>query len=243
LQLASVNSQGTKAHAVAEVGNANGTDCIRPWFLPDPGFSTPADYGQVVQLHENASPSGYGQLDMGTGGNGIRDSIEGCGTLGGTNDFYIGGTVLTKPGGTQGPEAQGVQKLFDWDPNASVSGTGANAKVVNSCATSGGCSCPGSPSGGCPNGTYTSPRIAIVPLCSSSQSTCVLGGPSRSSITITNFLSFFISGCNGVANTCHQGGGNLEIDATYIGIAGQNFSAGGSPVAGDSFLHTIYLIR
>lgn len=243
LSLAGVTSQGTKAHAVAEVGSANGTACMRPWFLVDPSFVTPTDYGQTVQLHEDLGPSGYSQLNVGGGGNGIRTAIEQCANIGGTNDFYIGASVPTKPGGTQGPEAQGVDQIIKWDPGASVSGTGSSAEVVGSCATSGGCTCSGNPGNVCPNGPYTSPRVAVVPLCDgATDPNCAVGGKAGGPITITNFLTFFITGCNGVVNSCKPGG-NVEIDATLIGTAGSNFASGGSAVGGDSFLKTIYLVR
>jgi hypothetical protein len=243
LSLAGVSSQGTKAHAVAEVGSANGTTCMRHWFLVDPDFVTPADYGQTVQLHEDLGPSGYSQLNVGGGGSGIRTAIEQCTNNGVNNDWYIGAVVGTKPGGTQGPEAQGVKDIIDWDKGASVSGTGASTQVVGSCATSGGCTCPGNPSSVCPNGPYTSPRVAVVPLCDgATDPNCAVGGKAGGPITITNFLTFFITGCNGVVNDCSPGG-NVEIDATLIGTAGSYFSAGGSAVGGDSFLKTIYLVR
>jgi Flp pilus assembly protein TadG len=241
--LANVTSQGVRAHAVAEVTAANGTGCLRPWFMPDPGFVTPADYGQVVTLHSNLAPSGYEQLNVGSGGSGIRTAIEQCATIGSSSNFYIGATVPTKPGGTNGPEAQGVQSLFDWDPGATVSGTGTSTQVTGSCATSGGCTCSGNPGNVCPNGPYVSPRVVVVAMCNgATDGNCALGGPSGGDITITNFLTFFITGCDGTPNVCRPGG-HAEIDATLVSTAGASFSSGGSPTAGESFIKIINLIR
>jgi Putative Flp pilus-assembly TadE/G-like len=249
LRLININSQGVKAHAVADSAPANGTGCLRPWFLPAPtgsGLDTPYAYGMQVQLHENQNstgptPSGYQQLDVGSGGSAIRDAIERCASQ---VSFSIGQTVDAKPGGTQGPEAQGVQQLFDWDPNATVTGMGADTKVTGGCAEqAGGCSCPGNPNSVCPNGAYASPRIAVVAMCDPAQANCNSNGQSNGQITITNFLAFFITGCNRVPNVCKQGGGNLEIDATLIATAGDYFASGGTPVSGQSFLRTISLVR
>jgi len=252
LRLININSQGTKAHAVAWAVAANGTGCLRPWFLPTPpGLVTPGSYGLQVQLHENqaadgsSTPSGYQQLDVGAGGKDIRSAIESCLSGAALNGGYaVNQTVDTEPGGKQGPEAQGVQQLFDWDPGAVVSGTGDNTTVSGGCAeTNSGCSCPGNTNSYCPNGPKVSPRVAVVAMCDPAQATCNSNGQSNGQITITNFLAFFITGCNGVANQCKQGGGNLEIDATLISTTGMVFATGGNPLPGTSFLKTVTLIR
>ena len=67
-----------------------------------------------MQFHKNSAPSAYGQLDVGSGGADIRDAIEHCAS---GMDFVIGQTIGTKPGNTLGPEKQGINSLFDWDPD------------------------------------------------------------------------------------------------------------------------------
>lgn len=254
LQLLNITSQGTKAHAVAQAVAANGTGCLRPWFLPNPpGLTTPDSYGMQVQLHEDqtptggSTPSGYQQLDVGSGGKDIKSAIESCISGAAENGgFSVGETVATKPGGTQGPEAQGVQQLFDWDPSAAWNGvSGQGAGVTGGCAVAtGGCVCSGNTGSVCPNGPLVSPRVAVVAICDPTvDSNCNFNGQSTKPITITNFLTFFITGCNGVANKCKQGGGNLEIDAVLISTAGLDFATGGDPVPGTSFLKTVTLIR
>jgi hypothetical protein len=252
LKLAGVNSQGTKAHAVAKAAPANGTGCLRPWFLPSPpGLTTPDSYGLQVQLHENQTPDGtstpgaYQQLDVGAGGADIRSAIESCLSGAAANGgFAIDDVADTKPGGTQGPEAQGVQQLFDWDPGATVSGTGLNTKVSGGCGATNSCTCPGNTGSVCPNGSQVSPRVAVVAMCDGTvDANCNFNGKSNKPITITNFLAFFITGCNGVANVCKQGGGDLEIDATLMSTAGLSYATGGPATAGAAFLTVITLIR
>jgi hypothetical protein len=254
LQLAGVTSQGTKARAIAEAVPANGTGCLRPWFLPTPtGLTTPSSYGLQVQLHENqapdgtSTPSGYQQLDVGAGGNAIQSAIESClsGAAAG-GGFSVGDSPNTKPGGTVGPEASGVQQLIDWDPDSTVTGTGSSTKVYGGCGgTSSGCSCPGNTGSLCPNGAKVSPRVAVVAMCNgATDPNCNFNGQSTKPITITNFLAFFITGCNGVVNQCKQGGsGGLEIDATLVSTAGLLQASGGSATPGTSFLTVVSLIR
>lgn len=236
LNLLNISTQGTKAEAIAEASTANGTGCMRPWFLPDPGWNPPQSFfGTTVLLHENLSPSGYEQLNVGSGANAIRDAIENCAnnTVTGNNTWAVGESAPTKPGGSVGPERQGVDTIIGWDPGASVNASG---QVQNSCgSTLAGCSCPGA-TNGCPNGQFESPRIAIIPLCDPSQGSCMVGGPAGQSITITGFLSFFINSESGNGN-------GLIISATLIGTAGTFISSGQTPTGSGSYLKTISLIR
>jgi hypothetical protein len=249
MRFAGVNSQGTRAHAVSKLNDANGTGCLRPWFLVDPNFTTPDDFGTPEIFHENVSPSGYSQLRVdGNGGKQLEDAIEQCASIDGNKSFGIGTVVDTKPGGTQGPEAHGVQTLIDWDncngkcSNATVVGTGKDATVSGGCAdTDAGCVCKGNPGDVCPNGPHISPRVAVVALCQSSEADCNTGGPNNGSITITNFMSFFVVGCNGDVNQC-KNGSPTDINAILIGTAGKFISSGGVPT-GENFLYAITLIR
>lgn len=238
LNLLNISSQGTKAEAIAEASTANGTGCMRPWFLEDQGWVLPNDLGANVTLSANLAPSGYGQLDVGSGASAINSAITGC--VNGT--YYVGETVPTKPGAKDGPEKSGVDQLITWDPSATVtisgSGSSTTASVTNSCAnTSSGCSCPGNTGNMCPNGPFVSPRVAIVPLCNgSTDPNCDVGGPNNGNITITGFMAFFI-------NSFTNNGNSRVINATLISSAGIYVSSGGSPTGSGTFLKTISLIR
>jgi Flp pilus assembly protein TadG len=260
MNMANIQSQGTRAHAIAQIVPANGTGCMRPWFLVDKyidvdgsgkftsppdlysggatgtGYKVPDDIGTTVVFHPNPSPSGYGQVDTGPGGRAVGDAIEQC-----VSDqvFYIGETVGVKPGGTVGPEKQGVDALIQWDPNASVQigynpdGT-KNATVVNSCAPQ--CTCPGNPNSVCPNGPGVSPRVAVVPVCDPTVLQCSEGGANNGNIVIKEFLSFFVLGASG-------GGNNFHIDGVLLGSAGSLVANGGPAPPTASFLKTLVLIR
>ena len=267
MKMGSVQSQGTKAHAVAQLVPANGTGCMRPWFMidrytdtnnngmydagepygaagsPSPtGYQVPLDVGTPVTFHANLSPSGYGQVDVGNGGNAINNAIENCVS---NQVYYVGETVGVKPGSTNGPEQQGVAQVMQWDQNAWVQvtplpGGGNTATLMDSCqATT--CTCPGNVNSLCPNGPGISPRVAIVPVCSPTESGCATGGQSNNTITITEFLSFFILGYSGNGN-------NLDISAILIGSAGSVVPMGGGTPVGSvppsgSFLKAVVLIR
>lgn len=254
-----VTSQGVLATATAQVMPANSSGCMRPWFIVDrytdannngvydagdsyatPGYRVPQDIGTSVQFHLNGGPSAYGQLDVGSGGNAIRDAIRNCVT---GMTFAIGQTAATKPGNTLGPEKQGIDDLMAWDPdyNASTRPNGvrwdATAKeVVGGCAASGNCACPSS-SATCPYGGTQSPRIVQAALCAPTQPTCSGSVPGNSSITIVNILSFFITGYT-------QDSGNLVIHAVLIASAGdQNPSGGAGPGPSGAFVTITRLVR
>jgi len=259
MKMANIQSQGTKAHAIAQIVGANGTGCLRPWFIIDKytdanndgqyasppdiytpgiggtGWQVPGDIGTTVAFHNNLSPSGYFQVDVGSGGRSIKDAIEQCVT---DQVYWIGEQIGTKPGATSGPETQGVNDVISWDPNAIVQisynadGT-KKATVVNSCAPQ--CSCPGNPNSVCPNGPGISPRVFVVPVCAPTESDCALGGQNNSQITITKFLSFFMVGTSG-------SGSNLDIIVTLINSAGTLVSGGSTPPSG-AFLQTVVLVR
>lgn len=189
LQLAGIKSQRTTAHAVAKVLSANGfKGCIRPWFAIDeyndlngddkfdagdtytaPGYQLPRDLGIPVTFHDNTSPSGYGQIDVGqsNSGSALGDAITHCSTD--LQQIVLGVPIGTDPGGKVGPERSGVQQLFDWDPSAQWDQS--TGTVIDSCATT-GCACDGP----CPNGPNVSPRVVVAPVCSPLEATCAAGG-------------------------------------------------------------------
>ncbi len=238
-----VASQAIKATATARAAEANGSGCMRPWFITDkyidsngnnqydggeaiPGYRVPDDIGAAVTFHLNGGPSSYGQLDVGAGGNDIRDAIRYC--YSGRETFAIGQTALTKPGNTLGPERQGIDSLFDWDGSARWDGS----DVVDSCANTGTCSCP---PGECPYGGQQSPRVVQAAICSPAEAQCSGANPGAGTITITNILSFFITGYTEAA-------GNLEIHAIIIDSAGLQVP-GGSVGPGQSFIQVPILVR
>jgi hypothetical protein len=254
LRMANVQNQKVRAHAVARLIPAAGTGCMRPWFLIDKyvdannnghydagdsytpydpatqtgtGYRLTGNIGDIVYFHDNLSPSGYGQVDVGSGGSDVQDAIEQCAS----GDYFIGDTVPIKPGGTVGPETHGVDNLISWDSGASLNSDGT---LDGSCQdTTAGCSCPSWTS--CPNGPRVSPRIVIVPVCSPLQASCAAGGQNNDTITITDFLSFWI--------VSHEENGNdMTITAQYMG-AGGLLGTGGGPTSPGGFLGTVVLIR
>lgn len=244
MPLANVNTQNTRARAISRLMPANATGCLRPWFLIDrytdtngngqydagdtyvsPGYDLPTHLGASITLHDNLSPSGYGQIDVGAGTNDVRDAIRYCVSGG---DYYIGQTVDATPGNKAG-QRHGMDDLLSWDPTASWDGT----RVVNSCAESASCSCGGQT---CANGGMVSPRVATIAVCSPTEASCATGGPANSTIVITNLLSIFIESYTFNA-------GNLTIYARIIGTGGHIRPGAGAPPSTAAFLGTPVLIR
>jgi hypothetical protein len=203
-----------------------------------------------VVFHSNGGPSAWGQLDVGSGGNAINDAIDSCvaGKV-----FSVGDTVLTKPGATMGPEAQGITDLLTWDPDAggvhveyqpagcNTSMNCVTASIVGGCAAAGTCNCNGS-AANCPYGGSQSPRLVQAAICDPTLPDCNATATGAGSIVITNILSFFITGCNGVIGSCNQNMGILDIDAVLVASAGAQRS-GGSVGPGKSFLTVLRLVR
>jgi hypothetical protein len=82
-----------------------------------------------------------------------------------------------------------------------------------------------------------SPRIVQAALCSPGEASCAAGGPANSTITVTNIMSFFITGYSGIGN-------NLTINAVLIASAGSLVPGGGAlPGPAASFLTVIRLVR
>lgn len=255
-RLFGTTSQSVRATATAQVLDANTSGCMRPWFIPDkfidangndlldmppdtytfPGYKIPDDIGTLVTFHANAGPSSYGQLDVGSGANDIRDAIEHC--VSGIR-FTIGQTAATKPGNNLGPEKQGIDQLLAWDPDYSALNpdgvkvdmtTGA---VTGGCAASGTCACPTAAE--CPYGGKQSPRIVQAAICDPTQLDCTGNQPGAGTITITNILSFFILGYSNAP-------GNVDINAVIIGSSGDQ-EPGPSVGPGVSFITFRSLVR
>ncbi len=236
-----VNSQGIRATATARAAEANASQCMRPWFIADlytdtngngrwdagepiPGYRVPDHVGTAVTFHQNSGPSGYGQLDVGSGGSAIEGAIKYCTGM----TFTVGQAATTKPGNTLGPEKQGVDAIMAWDPSAAWDGN----EVINSCANTSSCSCGGQP---CPYGGTQSPRVVQAAICSPAEAACSGASSGAGTVTITNILSFLVTGYT-------QTGGNMNIQAIIIRSAGRQ-AGGGSVSPGRSFLQIPMLVR
>jgi hypothetical protein len=230
---------------------------MRPWFIPDwyqenggdpntytsppdvytfPGYdpdlapATGRGLGSVVTFHANGGPSSYGQLDVGSGANAIRDAIRQCYP---GPPFSVGDVVATDPGNKLGPESQGIDDLLAWDPDSGgVHWDPAKKEVVGGCSSTGTCNCAPYR---CPYGGAQSPRIVQAAICSPSQASCAGTVSGKSTILITNILSFFITGYT-------NNKGNLDINAILIGSAGQ-LEPGPTVGPGESFLNVTMLVR
>lgn len=248
-----VSSQGVLATATAQVVPANTSGCLRPWFIPDKwqdldgdnvydpgeyvGYNATTDIGTTVSFHDNAGPSAYGQLDVGSGTNAIKDAIWNC--YAGVTSFSIGDVVMTDPGAKNG-QKQAIDDLFTWDPDRSASNPNGvywdstSKTIQGGCAAAGNCACP-TTAAQCPYGGLQSPRIVQAVMCHPSQPYCVGNGTGKGSITITNILSFFLE-----SYTFNSG--QLTLNARLIGSGGMYKPGGGVGPAG-SFLTFTRLVR
>jgi hypothetical protein len=230
-RLVDINSQGIAATATAQLIGANQADCLRPWFVldkPAPGYTTD-DIGDTFVLDSRITPSGFGKIDVGSGENDVVNSVHHC--VDNPGDFAIGETVPTQTGAAGNPTAKAVNDVIDWDPTAYYDPI--TKTIKDSCAPN--CYCNGDI---CPNAAKgMSPRVFVAPLCDPVADTgCVSGGNgSTHTITITKFLSFFV--------TFAQAHGNdIEIRAILVGGAGDLGPGEGSPVE-SAFLKIVRLVR
>jgi len=127
MSIVGVTGQGTKATATAQAAAANGSQCLKPWLIPDkftdvngngvfdsgvdtytaPGYTT-ADIGTTVLLNpagpaDALAPSLFFQIDV----NNYYDDIVGC-----RLQRAIGQTVDTAPGASNGLTRNGVDELI-----------------------------------------------------------------------------------------------------------------------------------
>lgn len=252
----SVARLDTKATATAQIMTANTSNCLAPYFLldryidnngsgtytnppdtyvpagqPSPTGYTLADIGTTVTFHDNLSPSGYGQLDVGSGTSAIRDALNSCWTSPVSLAPPVG-MLDTDPGNKAG-QKNGLDDLIASDPLAMWDPT--TRTVINSCANTNSCSCPAAPGGICKYGGAISPRILQVMICAPTELACAQGGGgSTKAITPVNILSFFLDHFTFV-------GGNLTLYAVIVGSPGTGSTAGVPGGAG--FLTTVGLIR
>ena len=201
-----MNSASVSATAAAELGTIVGANGLRPWGIPDLGWTkgTPAVL-KAGDLGEPATnPSFYycicfPPMNRGapqTGADAYRDNI----IYGSQTEVYIGDVIQVEPGNMPGPTSQGVNGLIAQDPYAYWDGR----EIVNSAF-------PGT----------SSPRIVKIPLYNS-------GDPpheGRKSITCIGLAGFFLLGMQGkdvmgifVAKMSNGtfGGGNSMLRGTRL---------------------------
>lgn len=162
--------------ATAELAQVISTTGLRPWCVPNWGWSV----GDIVTLKEGDSPgnpaSFYYPVDFppinrgnpSSGASAYRASIE----HGTSSDVSIGDVLQVEPGKMVGPTKQGVDYLIGLDPNARWS----NDAVVGSSYAG-----------------LSSPRIVKVPLFDPA----ILPDNGRSSVTVVALAAFFIEGFQG----------------------------------------------
>jgi hypothetical protein len=243
-------SQGVKATASAEVLVANGTNCLRPWLIPDrfTGPDWPCCMFQTgVDVYTAPSAgnpgTGYTIADINTEVTLVvtnpsgalnpsffyRADLTGGGSAAYANNIancanvtdIIGQQITTLPGNGVGPTNFGTNNLIAKDPNATWDFT--NKRVINSCAP-----------GVCPDGNYytVSPRIVPVALFSPAEFVSLVRTTGRFNLTITNIMGFFVEG--------FQGQSLKGVIASTEGL----LSTAGSPVGTQSGFNLLFsLIR
>jgi len=175
-----MNTVNISAAATAELGSIIGTDHLRPWAIPDMGFSlgdrVMIKSGQLGAPGTNPGffyPSDFPPVNRGrpiSGASEYRSNIEnGCdGTV------EIGDVLQIEPGNMVGPTKQGVDAIIRWD---------SGAYWDNSSSSVVGSDYPG----------YTSPRICIVPLYDERYPP----DSGRNTITVTGLAVFFVEDMQG----------------------------------------------
>jgi Putative Flp pilus-assembly TadE/G-like len=218
-----LTSQDVKATATAQVRDANYSDCLKPWMIPNINPSTglpftSANVGTVLVLKEGnpgeaIEPSNFfrvGPADE------YEDSITGC-----MLEAGIGDLLESRPGSGVGPTIHGVEDLIAADPHAVVDGAGV---VSGSCAPT----CIGY------EGKPTSPRIVAIAMFDPAEYVSI-GSPSGIfQLHIVNILAFFIQSI----------GSPPDADVTGVIVGDVGLLKSGPTVGtGESFLRVIQLIR
>jgi len=161
------------AVAAAEIGTIVGTGGLKPWAVPDFGWSV----GEEVVIKSGVLgapatnpgyfyPVNFPPLNRGTPVPGAQE-YESNIVNGADSEIYINDILQVEPGNMVGPTQQGVNYLIDQDPNAYWDGSG----VANSAF-------PG----------YSSPRIIKVPLYDHN----LAPDSGRNTVVIVGLAAFFV---------------------------------------------------
>ena len=253
-----ITTQGIRASAVAEVGSANTSDCLKPFAIPDsftdtgdvgfdPGIDTysPLGYtlagnlGDTIMIRQTdetrVAPGWFRLLDLVGGGGGgtsdLRDVIMSCAA-----DPKGVGDELTPDSGVKNGIKQAVDALLALDPDAQYDPT--SQRIVNSCADDRSCDGyiwnpeTGQAEGPEPDpGRNYSPRI--LPLAVFDPEIMATEGR----IVVVNILGFFL------LDDYDWTGPNKYLKGVIINQPGL-FDRGKGTVPGDSaFTKIIRLVR
>lgn len=238
MRLVNITSQSARAHAVAKNVPANSTDCLRPFYLVDVGYTLGnLPVGATISFSTGFAPF-FGIVDTGPG-TPFQEMLS-CAT----GFHHVSETfptiALTDPSMGSGiPDAvtnivSTLTEIIGWDPTANWDPVTTN--IVASCAPN--CSCPGFT---CPNaGTGMSPRVFILPVCNPSEATCMAPTPGGATVTTTTFVPVFID-----STTVIVAGPNvtLTISGHVVRAVGQIDSTKPPAPVDAAFLETPILIR
>ena len=252
-----VTTQGTRAWAVAEVGAANASDCLKPFTIPDfyddpddngwdpgdtynaPGYTLAAHLGQELLIRDTTEdrpkPGWFRLVDLigdtsGGGADELRDVIRACAG----DAKAVGNELDPKSGSTTGIK-DAVDDLIQLDPDAEYDPI--SKRVVNSCADTRSCDgyvWDGSTAVGPqpdPGRSY-SPRIIPLALFDP----VILANEGR--IVVVNIFGFFLS------DDVQWSGPDKYLKGTIVNEPGLTVSTGGGTVPDSAaFTKIIRLVR
>jgi putative Flp pilus-assembly TadE/G-like protein len=189
------------------------------------GFNLKEDLGRLLVLksggpQEALAPGFFFPIrlplpngEVSTGGDDYRENIARCNGV----PVKIGDAIENEPGNMQGPTAQGMQDLYDLDPDATFN-TSTN-EIENSCAQSENPCAP------------FSPRLVAVPVFDTG---VYYDGKLNGLVTlrIANILGFFINEI--------QGG---EVSGYFMRMPGLTVGGGVTLNPESAFLTSITLVR
>ena len=219
-----------------DLGNGGGGGGPTPLVPPDvyvaptetevgTGFNLAEDLGRLLVLkapgpQESLAPGFFFPIrlplpggEMSNGGDDYRENIAMCNGV----PVKIGDTLENEPGNLVGPTAQGMQDLYDLDPDATYNES--TMQIEGSCAQS---ESPCAP---------ISPRLVAVPVFDTQ---VYYDGKLNGLVTlrIANILGFFINEI--------QGG---EVSGYFMMMPGLTVGGGVNLGPGSSFLTSVVLVR
>lgn len=251
-----ITTQGTRASAVAEVGAADTSDCLKPFAIPDffddpddngwdtgdtynaPGYTLETHLGTEVLLRDTTEdrprPGWFRLTDLigatsGGGASELRDVIRSCAG----DPKSVGEELDPKSGSTNGIK-DAVEDLINLDPDAYYDPIAE--RVANSCAETRSCNgyrWTGSDAVGpeADPGRSYSPRI--IPLAIFDPT--ILANEGR--IVVVNILGFFLS------DDTQWTGSDKYLKGTIVSQPGLRISNSGSVPESAAFTKVIRLVR